>query len=121
MEELEKEKQMADESHRSYDNPTEVTLKNIPVARYPGKVSDTEIHFKYRGKGIKLTLHKSKRTSKPISENDSGLDELSGDLTEVKQIQCWRKPRKRVEITFKDKDRDGEAISCEEIKIESLP
>ena len=61
---------MADESYWVYDNPTEVTLKNLPVARYGEKVSDTEIHFKYRGKGIKLTLHKSKRTSKPIPEND---------------------------------------------------
>ena len=112
---------MADEPYLGYDNPTEVTLKNSPIAGYPGKAFDTEIQFKCRGKGIKLTLHKSKRTSKPISANDSGLDKLSGDLTEVEEIQCWRKPRKRVEIIFKDKDRDREAISCEEIKIESLP
>jgi hypothetical protein len=114
---------MADESYWVYDYPTEVTLKNLPAAI--GKGCDTEIRFKHRGKGIKLTLHKSKRTSKPISGNDSGLDELSGDLTEVEQIQCWRKPNCRVgvEITFKDKDRDREAISCNEIEteIESLP
>ncbi len=118
-----KGKKMADKPYWDYDNPTEVTLKNFPVAGYAGKVSDTEIHFKCRGNGIKLTLHKSKRTSRPISENDSGLDELSGDLTEVEQVQCWRKSNCRVEITFKDKDRDREAISSNEIEteIESLP
>ena len=110
---------MADKPYWDYDNPTEVTFKNLPVTEYGEKVSDTEICFKYRGCDIKLTLHKSKRTSKPISEIDSGLDKLSGDLTEVEQIQCWRKPNCRVEITFKDKDQAIEAISCDEI--ECLP
>jgi len=107
---------MANEPYWDYDNPTEVTLKNLPVARYREKVSDAEIRFKCRGRDIKLTLHKSKRTSKPISEIDSGLDKLSGDLTEVEQVQCWREPNCRVEITFKDKDRAREAISCDEIE-----
>ena len=107
---------MADKPYWDYDNPTEVSLKNLPVAGYKGKISVTEISFKCRGRDIKLTLHKSKRTSKPISEIDSSLDKLSGDLTEVEQVKCWRKPNCRVEITFKDKDRATEAISCDEIE-----
>jgi len=68
------------------------------------------------GADVNLDLLRPKLTS----DIHSNLTELSGDLTEVGQVQCRREPledgtfRCQIEITRKDEGR--EIIRCDEIK-----
>ena len=108
---------MANRTYWEYCNPIGVNLKNVPG--YGGTVSKAEIHFTYNGVDLKLVLHRPRL----ISNIHSSLDKVSGDLTEVEQVQCWCEPKPggtlqcRIEITYKDRAR--EAIRCDEI--EGLP
>lgn len=96
-------------------NPTEITLKI--VHGYAGAVSNAEMHITtISGANVNLNLLRTKLTS-GIHPN---LTELSGNLTEVSQVQCFQKSladgtlQYRIEITREDGER--ESIRCDEIK-----
>ena len=106
---------VAKRTYWEYFNPTELTLK--VVDGYGGTASGVEMHLRTTaGADLNIVLHRPKL----MPDTHSDLTELSGDLTEVRQVQCWRKRqdngtlRCRIEIT-----REGEGIEhihCDEIK-----
>jgi len=106
---------MGGRAYWEYVNPTEVTLK---IVHGCGRsVSNAEMHVRTTaGADVNLDLLRPKLTS----DIHSDLTELSGDLTKVGQVQCWREPladgtlRCRIEITREDGER--ESIRCDEIK-----
>lgn len=109
---------MAKRTYWEFFNPTELTLKI--VHGYGGTVSEAEMHLRTTtGVDLNIVLHRPSLTS----DIHSDLTELSGYLTEIDQVQCWRKPRAdgtlrcRIEITREDGER--ESIRCDEI--EGLP
>ena len=106
---------MGGRTYWEYVNPTEITLKI--VQGYGETVSNAGMHITTTaGADVNLDLFRPKLTS----DIHSDLTELSSDLTEVGQLQCWRKPladgtlRCRIEITRKDEGR--EIIRCDDIK-----
>ena len=106
---------MGNRTYWEFITPTEVTLKI--VHGYGGTVSNAEMHVRTTtGADVNLDLLRPKLTS----DIHSDLTELSGDLTEVSQVQCWREPlangtlRCWIEITREDGDR--EIIHCDELK-----
>jgi hypothetical protein len=106
---------MGGRTYWEYVNPTELTLKI--VHGYGGTVSEAEMHVRTTaGADVNLNLLRPKLAS----DIHSDLTELSGDLTKVGQVQCWREPladgtlRYRIEITREDGER--ESIRCDEIK-----
>lgn len=109
---------MGGRTYWEYVNPTEVTLKI--VHGYGGAISKCEMVFRTTaGADVNLYILRPRL----ISDIHSDLTELSGDLTKVGQVQCWREPladetlRCRIEITREDGER--ESIQCDEI--EGLP
>jgi len=97
---------MAKRTYWEFFNPIDLTLKI--VHRYGRSISNAEMHFRTTaGADVNLDLLKPKLKS----DIHSDLTELSGDLTEVDQVQYWREPlddvtlRYRIEITRRDRER----------------
>lgn len=95
-------------------NPTEITLQI--VHGYAGTVSNAKMHIMIAGADVNIDILRPRL----ISDIHSDLTELSSDLTEVSQVQFFRKSltggtlHYRIEIARKDEEI--EIIRCDEIK-----
>ena len=116
---------MEERTYWQFFNPTELTL--IIVDGYGGTVSKAEMHIRTT-EGAHLNIVLLGPTL--IRDIHSDLTELSGDLTEVSEVLCFRDPpadgtlrRCKIEITRDERESDKrlfrEIIECDEL--EGLP